>query len=53
MKVAPDESNLNIDDVIAFYKSVGMTADEIRSSIEQTLAWKVQMKKVIDNLPTK
>jgi glycosyltransferase involved in cell wall biosynthesis len=50
MKVPADESNLNIDKVLKFYKSVRMSADEIRASIEQSLSWKVQMQKVIDNI---
>lgn len=50
LKVPADESNLNINDVIDFYKRVSLSSDEIRSSIEKTLSWKVQMQKVIDNL---
>jgi glycosyltransferase involved in cell wall biosynthesis len=50
MKVPADESNLSINDIINFYNGVNMSADEIRSSIEQTLSWKVQMQKVINNI---
>jgi glycosyltransferase involved in cell wall biosynthesis len=50
MKVPADDSNLNIDDVIDFYKRVTLSPDEIRASIEETLSWKIQMKKVLDNM---
>ena len=50
MKVRPDESPLDIHALITFMKSVSLSSQDIRSSIEQTLSWKVQMKRVIDNI---
>lgn len=47
MKVSADESAINIDDIIAFYKKVKIiTPLEIRNSINN-LSWKDQMEKVI------
>lgn len=50
MKVPADESNLDIESVLKFYKSVSATPEEIRASIESTLSWKVQMQKVLSNI---
>lgn len=50
MKVPADESPLNINALITFMKSVPLSSRDIRSSIEQTLSWKVQMQHVIENL---
>jgi hypothetical protein len=50
MKVPADESNLDIESVLNFYKSVSATPEEIRASIESTLSWKVQMQKVLSNI---
>lgn len=50
LKIKPDESPLNIQELIDFYHSVKLTAEEIRSSIEQTLSWKIQMQHVINEL---
>ena len=49
-KIEPDESPLNIAQIIRFQQTLSIPPHEIRQSIEQTLSWKVQMNKVIDSL---
>lgn len=49
LKVPADESPLNIEQVIDFYKNVDMPAIDIRNSI-QNLSWSNQMKHVIDEI---
>ncbi|MDL2291927.1 glycosyltransferase family 1 protein [Bacteroides sp. OttesenSCG-928-F21] len=48
MKIPADETPLDIKALISFYRTVHLTPLEIRSSIEGSLSWKVQMQKVID-----
>ncbi|GCB34425.1 glycosyltransferase family 1 protein [Bacteroides faecalis] len=50
LKIKPDESPLNIAQIIRFQQTVSIPPHEIRQSIEQSLSWKVQMNKVIDSL---
>ncbi|MDL2213845.1 glycosyltransferase family 1 protein [Bacteroides sp. OttesenSCG-928-D19] len=50
MKVPADESPLNIDNTIDFYRSVKLTPQEIRQTVKETLSWKVQMEKVIKEM---
>ncbi|WP_455585941.1 glycosyltransferase family 4 protein [Bacteroides sp.] len=50
MKIPADETPLDIQKVLDFYRSVAMTAEEIRTSIIEKLSWKTQMKQVIENL---
>lgn len=45
----PDESPINIQQLISFQKSLTMTPQNIRESI-RPLSWTAQMKKVIDEL---
>lgn len=46
-KVPPDESPINIQELIDFRKSLDITSEEIRESV-RPLSWKAQMQKVID-----
>lgn len=48
LKATPDDSPLDIEEIIQFYQSLNATPLEIRQSIEQTLSWKRQMQTVID-----
>ena len=48
-KAPPDESPINIQQLISFQKSLTMTPQNIRESI-RPLSWTAQMKKVIDEL---
>ncbi|MFA5325181.1 MAG: glycosyltransferase [Bacteroidales bacterium] len=50
MKIAPDESPIDIKEIISFYDSVLFTPQEIRSSIENHLSWDCQMKKVVEQI---
>lgn len=50
LKAAPDESSLNMDQLLTFYRSVEMSPEQIRHSVEGNLSWKSQMQQVIDNL---
>lgn len=50
LKIAPDESPIDIQRLIDFYHSVKISPEEIRSSIEQTLSWKKQMQHIIDEV---
>ena len=44
-----DESPININKLIAFYKNLKITPKEIRQSISH-LSWDKQMQKVIQNI---
>jgi len=48
IKAPVDESPIDVDRLIDFYSSIKQTPLEIRESIINTLTWKVQMQKVID-----
>lgn len=48
LKIAADETPIDIERLILFYQEVKQTPLEIRQSIEQTLSWKVQMQRVIN-----
>jgi len=48
LKAPADESFIDINKIIEFYRSLKMSPSEIRESIVDTLSWKVQMQKVID-----
>lgn len=47
MKVSPDESPVNIKQIVDFYHRVTIIPEEIRNSIIH-LSWKNQMQKVLD-----
>ena len=47
MKVQPDESPIDIQELIKFRNTLKMTPAEIRESV-RPLSWKTQMQKVID-----
>ncbi len=46
LKAPADETPINIDRIIAFYRTIKLTPSEIRDSI-QDLSWKCQMERVI------
>ncbi len=48
MKAPADESPLDIAAVVAFYRSAPHDPGVIRGSVEGTLSWQAQMRKVID-----
>lgn len=50
LKAPADDTPLDIEKLIAFYRKLTMTPIEIRQTIEQTLSWKQQMKRVIDEI---
>lgn len=47
LKIPADESVININAIINFYKNLSITPTEIRNSIKD-LSWKVQMKRITD-----
>lgn len=49
IKAPADETPINIDSIISFYRSNTMSAQQIRDSIKD-LSWKYQMKKVLDSI---
>lgn len=49
MKIPADESPVNIQQIINFYKRTNITPTEIRGSIKH-LSWKEQMKTVINSI---
>lgn len=51
-KVPPDESPVNVQELIDFRKTLKMTPVEIRESV-RPLSWKAQMQKVIDAIRPK
>jgi glycosyltransferase involved in cell wall biosynthesis len=49
LKEAADESAINIDRIISFYKNISMSPQEIRNSIKD-LSWENQMRTVLNNI---
>ena len=49
-QVSNDESLLDIEKIIEWYKSLKVTPEEIRKYAEDNLTWDKQMKEVIDNI---
>ena len=49
LKAPADETPIDIDRIIAFYKTIKLTPSEIRNSI-QNLSWKCQMEHVINSI---
>ena len=49
-QVSNDESLLDIEKIIEWYKNLKVTPEEIRKYAEDNLSWDKQMKKVIDNI---
>ena len=49
LKEAADESAINIDRIISFYKNISMSPQEIRNSIKD-LSWENQMKKILNSI---
>ena len=48
--VPNDESLLDIEKIIEWYKNLKVTPEEIRKYAEENLTWDKQMKKVIDSI---
>lgn len=48
IKAPADESPIDINKIVGFYKSLKISPAEIRLTIEDTLSWRIQMQKVID-----
>ena len=49
LKAPADESSIDINKIVSFYKSLSISPQEIRDSISN-LSWKHQMKQVIDTI---
>ena len=49
MKIAADETPVDIPQIIQFYQSIDQSPEKIRNSIKH-LSWKEQMKKVIESI---
>lgn len=47
-KELPDDSPINIQELVEWRKKVNIQPSEIRSTVEPALSWKQQMKKVTD-----
>ena len=52
MKISADETPIDIESVIKFYRSVKQSPADIRKSVEH-LSWAMQMQKVLDIIFTK
>jgi glycosyltransferase involved in cell wall biosynthesis len=50
LKIAPDETPLDIGKIIDFYIKLNPDPAKIRESVSDTLNWDVQMKKVISSI---
>lgn len=48
IKAPADETPIDINSIVEFNKSLKLEPSDIRKSIENTLSWKIQMQKVID-----
>ena len=49
-QVLNDETLLDIDQIIRWYKNLKVTPEEIRKYAEENLSWNIQMKKVLKNI---
>ena len=49
-KVPADESAININELIRFYKTNHFEPNAIRASIENSLSWKKQMQHIVNLL---
>lgn len=47
-KVSADESLINLNEIIDWYKNLQVTSEQIRKYVEESLTWDIQMKKVVD-----
>lgn len=47
-KVTADESLINLNEIINWYKNLQVTSEQIRKYVEDNLTWDIQMKKVVD-----
>ncbi|MFA6770866.1 MAG: glycosyltransferase [Bacteroidales bacterium] len=50
LKASPDDTPINIHSILDFASNLSMTPLEIRKTIEDTLSWDIQMKKVVDEI---
>lgn len=50
MKVPADDSPLDMEQIIAFYRQQPMNPSGIRASIEHSLSWRKQMQRVINEM---
>jgi glycosyltransferase involved in cell wall biosynthesis len=50
IKAPADDSPIDIQMILNFYDSLKMTPAQIRATIEKTLSWEVQMKRVVGEL---
>jgi hypothetical protein len=50
IKAPADETHINIQGIIDFYRSLKLTPSDIRASIENLLSWNVQMQKVVNEI---
>lgn len=48
IKALPDESPIDVEEIIHFYRDFRMSPEQIRGTISDSLSWSVQMKKVVD-----
>lgn len=49
-QVSQDESLINIEKIIEWYKNLNMAPEEIRKYAEDNLSWNIQMKKVVESI---
>lgn len=47
-KISADESLINLNKIIDWYKNLQITPEQIRKYVEDNLTWDIQMKKVVD-----
>ena len=53
MKAPADETPLDMESILRFYRSRPFVPAEIRASVEGSLSWKMQMQKVLDAFTNK
>ncbi|NTU95116.1 MAG: glycosyltransferase family 4 protein [Bacteroidales bacterium] len=50
LKAPADETPIDIDRIVSFSKSLKLSPSDIRNSIINSLSWKIQMQKIIDEI---
>lgn len=49
-QVSQDESLINIEKIIEWYKNLNITSEEIREYAENNLSWDIQIKKIVESI---
>lgn len=52
LKVNADDSDIDVQEIVKFYKSLDITESDIRDSVIDDLSWNSQIRKITQSLPS-